>query len=128
MGHYTNGVWVDDDSSDISPTDLSAIIAAIVASANAQILASNIAVIKNKSSGYIVLAGDDVIRCNGSFTVTLPPATGSGVAYCIKNVGVGVVVVDGNGAETMDGQLTVTLNQYELVTVLDAAPGIWDIL
>jgi hypothetical protein len=89
---------------------------------------SNVAAIANVTDTYVVKLADEVIRCDGTFTVTLPAATGSGVAYCIKNIGTGVITVDGAGADTIDGQLTQTLdNQYDTITVLDVATGIWDL-
>jgi hypothetical protein len=90
--------------------------------------ASNIATITNVSNTYIVDPGDEVIRCDGTFTVTLPPATGSGVAYCIKNIGTGVITIDGNGSETIDGVTTKTLLSYDRIVVLDAAAGAWDLV
>ena len=89
---------------------------------------SKIAAITNVTDTYVVDQDDEVIRCDGTFTVTLPAATGSGVAYCIKNIGTGVITVDGAGSETIDGELTQTLNnQYDTITVLDVAAGIWDL-
>jgi hypothetical protein len=90
--------------------------------------AANKAVIRNVSSAYSIVSGDQVIRASGTFVVTLPPATGSGVAYSIKNVGTGVITIDGNGAETIDGQLSLTISQYKSCSVLDVDAGIWDAL
>ena len=67
------------------------------------------------SSTYTVQEDDFTIEVNSSSNVTinLPSAIGiQGKIYDIKNSGTGVVTVDANGSETIDGQLTKTLNQY----------------
>jgi hypothetical protein len=64
---------------------------------------------------YTVLPTDYFVEATGnSFTINLPSAVGiSGQTYEIKNSGSGVVVVDANGSQTIDGALTKTLNQYD---------------
>ena len=64
---------------------------------------------------YTVLPTDYFVEATGnSFTINLPSAVGiSGQTYEIKNSGSGVVVVDANGSQTIDGVLTKTLNQYD---------------
>ena len=47
--------------------------------------------IKSKTATYAILAGDEYIRCNGTFTVTLPATTGGGDVYFIANVGTGTI-------------------------------------
>jgi hypothetical protein len=72
-----------------------------------------------KSATYTITATDHIIEATAnSFTITLPTAVGiGGQQFVIKNSGAGVVTVDGDGTETMDGNLTVILNQYEGITV-----------
>ena len=54
-----------------------------------------------------------------TFTIDLPTAVGiTGQEYIIKNSGGGVVTVDGNGTETIDGALTLALNQYDSYTIV----------
>ena len=64
---------------------------------------------------YTVLPTDYFVEATGnSFTINLPSASDiSGQSYEIKNSGSGVVVVDANGSQTIDGVLTKTLNQYD---------------
>lgn len=51
--------------------------------------------LKEKTTTYTLTADDEVILCNGTFTVTLPTAVGiTGKKYTIKNVGTGVVTID----------------------------------
>lgn len=62
------------------------------------------------TAAYSPLLTDEVLLCNGTFTVTLPTASGiGGKVYQIKNVGTGLVTVDGNASETIDGSLTVVV-------------------
>jgi len=58
-------------------------------------------------STYNVTDNDYLIDAtSGSFTVNLPSAVGiGGKIYQIKNSGSGVITVDANGSQTIDGQL-----------------------
>jgi hypothetical protein len=87
---------------------------------------NNILSITNVDDTYVVLDTDEWIRCDGTFTVTLPPATGSGRAIVIMNVGAGVITVDGDGAETINGAITQTVLSLIGLTVVDVGAGIWD--
>jgi hypothetical protein len=72
---------------------------------------------KQKSANYTVLNTDNVIQVtSGSITLTLHAAndaTRGNNPLWIKNSGTGTVTVDGAGSETIDGQLTFTLGQYD---------------
>lgn len=74
---------------------------------------------KQISSTYTIGANDYFIECTANtFTVNLPAATTiSGKVYVIKNIGSGVITVDANGSETIDGSLTKTLNQNDVIQV-----------
>ena len=61
-------------------------------------------------------------------TANLPAATGSGRILYIKNIGLGNVTVDGNGSDTIDGEFTQILYQYEAIPIQDIASGIWIVL
>lgn len=82
-----------------------------------------------KTGAYTATAQDDVILCNGTFTVTLPTAVGIvGKVYHIKNNGVGTVTVDGDSSETIDGTTTKALSsQYDSISVVSDGSG-WAIL
>jgi len=59
------------------------------------------------------------ILCSGTFTVTLPVVSGnSGKDYYIKNSGTGVITIEGNGSETIDNNLNLTLTSMESVHIL----------
>lgn len=74
-----------------------------------------------KTGTYTAGATDYVINCTANtFTVSLPTAVGiTGRVYVIKNSGTGVITVDPNGAQTIDGLSAYTLAvQYESITVM----------
>lgn len=81
------------------------------------------------STTYNVLLTDKLIVATaGTFDVDLPAATGSGRVLRIKNIGTGVVTVDPNGAETIDGEASQTLNQWEGIVIVDNDTGTWIVI
>jgi hypothetical protein len=88
--------------------------------------ANNILNITEVDNTYIVLITDEWIRCDGTFTVTLPEATGSGKGYLIMNIGTGVITIDGDGGDTINGLPTQTVYTLLSLFVLDAEDGNWD--
>jgi hypothetical protein len=81
--------------------------------------------VQSKSANYTMVDGDAVVLCTGGaggMTFTLLPAAGrSGVQVAVKKVdsGVGVVTIDGNASETIDGALTYVLDQqWEWVKIV----------
>jgi hypothetical protein len=88
--------------------------------------ANNVMAITNVNTTYTVLDTDEWIRCDGTFTVTLPPATGSGECYVVMNVGTGIITVAGDGADTINGEATATINSLDSLLVVDVAANIWD--
>lgn len=75
----------------------------------------------NRTATYTVDNTDCVVNCTANtFTVTLPTAVGcEGQYFIIKNSGTGVITVDGNGAETIDGASNKILAvQYESMTII----------
>ena len=67
---------------------------------------------------YNVLATDYTVVGNKGtdFTMTLPVAV-VGQIYTIKNIGVGIITVDGNDADTIDDELTQTLDQWDAMKI-----------
>lgn len=63
---------------------------------------------------------DYQIECTAnSFTITLPTAVGSeGLTYSIKNSGTGTITIDGDGTETIDDELVLTLTQYDNIMIM----------
>lgn len=80
---------------------------------------------------YTVTTNDDVIisDTSGNNTVTLFPATGSGSKVDIAQVNTGVVTIEGDGSDTIDGNanksIAVRMTSY---TLCDYETGKWKIL
>jgi len=89
---------------------------------------SDVPVIKYETGTYGVQAGDDIIRCLGTFAVTLPAATGSKSIYAIKNISSGTITVGTTSSQPIDADLTKTLGAFESILVLDAVTGKWDMM
>ena len=81
------------------------------------------------NSTYTLQATDNVLDCtSGTFTLTLSTATNKqGQVFTIKNSGAGIITVDAFGTETIDGALTITLNQYDSYTIVSTGAN-WIII
>lgn len=69
---------------------------------------------------YTVLTTDLIINANDGSpdTITLPTAVGAtGKIYQIKNSDIGVITIDGNGSETIDGSTTLKIHPLEAVQI-----------
>lgn len=93
---------------------------------------ANLAVV-TKTANYTA-ADDDVIlgdATSGAITITLPTAAGiSGKTYLIKKTdsSTNAVIVDGAGAESIDGAATVSVwNQYKHLQIVSDGTN-WDII
>lgn len=75
------------------------------------------------------LATDHTIVCNKptAMTVNLLAATGSRRMRIISSVGVGVVTVNGDGGDTIDGELTQELYEQDTMDIQDYELGKWKI-
>lgn len=80
-----------------------------------------------KTDSYVATAADSTIVCNKgtAMTITLPVASGGGKWFTIKNIGAGVVTVDGNASDTIDGSATRDMAQWDAITVVDYAANAW---
>jgi len=72
-----------------------------------------------KTATYTFSASDYTVNCTANtFTVNLPTAVGiTGRIYVLKNSGTGVITLDADGTETIDGLLTKSLNQWSSLMV-----------
>jgi hypothetical protein len=78
---------------------------------------------------YTVLYTDQTIICDKAtaFTVTLPAAV-VGQRFNIKNIGAGTVTLEGDGSDTIDGDLNQAIYQWEGVQVQCYASNKWGVL
>jgi hypothetical protein len=72
-----------------------------------------------KTSAYTATTSDDVLNVtSGTFTLDLPAAnTCTGKTLKVKNSGTGVVTLDGNSAETVEGVATFPLGNGSYVEI-----------
>ena len=76
-----------------------------------------------------ILITDESIRCSKAtpFTVTLPVGI-IGQTFTIKNIGLGAVTVEGNGAETIDAELNQILYTNDDIIIQCQELTKWSIL
>lgn len=86
--------------------------------------------VRVETDTYTVQSTDCVIVCNKgtAMTINLPPATGSGQPFIVKNIGAGVVTLDGDSGDTIDGETTQAMQQWDAAQVVDYASGVWAIV
>lgn len=74
-----------------------------------------------KTGAYTVVAADKgrVIRCNGTFTLSLTAAAtlGDGFAFAVLNEGSGTITIDPSGSEQIDGGAIKLLQSGKLVVL-----------
>lgn len=93
---------------------------------------SNVQTITSVTGATTITPGTTAVvyLCNSASAFTLGIATAvskDGYTLTIKNIGAGVVTVDPNASETVDGQTTTSLTQYSSI-VLVASGGNWYII
>ena len=80
----------------------------------------------SKTGAYTVVSGDKgkVFNCSGTFTISLTGASalGNGFSFAIVNSGVGVITIDPNSSETIDGSTTQTIPAgYSVIVFCDGS-------
>lgn len=74
-----------------------------------------------KTGAYTIVANDKgkVIRCNGTFTLSITAAAtlADGFAFAVLNEGSGTITIDPNGSELIDGATTKALAAGKLAIV-----------
>lgn len=96
------------------------------------LIANNYAsALSTKTADYTITASDSIILADtttASFTVTLPTAVGiTGRSYTIKKLSGGIngVTIDGNGSETIDGSLSITITTQWTVRQITSDGANW---
>lgn len=74
-----------------------------------------------KSTPYTITSGDSVILGRSGIAITLPSTVGLGEHYWVKNIGSGVVTVNGNGS-LIDGFPTQILVSGICIHIVYSAP------
>ena len=110
-----NELYFTDDAG----TDVQIVTAGAVAGGGG---GGGISSVETKTVDYTADTDDDVILCNAAtLTITLPAVSGNkGQTYYIKNIhATGVVTIDADGSETIDGALQKYITtQYESLTLV----------
>lgn len=119
--HDASAISVLDTGGNFTGTDVEAVLAELATAGGGWN-----PTVTTQTGTYTAVDGDVVI-CNSTtaFTVTLPLATTANRRIVIKNINTGTVTVDGNGSETIDDQLSVTLAQYDSITVISDGTEWW---
>jgi len=70
---------------------------------------------------------DDMLLCDGTFTVTLPdiPTYMIGKSVCIVNIGTGIITVDGYGDDTIYDELEIEAIPEATLTLRAATSTTW---
>jgi len=77
-------------------------------------------------TAYTVTDDDYFVDClSGTFSVALPNSTitTAGKIFIIKNSGAGLITVDPNNSETIDGSGTKTLSQNQSICIINKNPN-----
>lgn len=76
------------------------------------------------------LTTDNLIVCNCAVakTITMLAATGSQRIRQIASINAGVITVEGNLADTIDGDLNQAVNEGDCLWIIDYATGKWKIM
>jgi len=81
------------------------------------------------TGSYTIATTDYLIHCTtGSFTVTLPSATGiQGKVFDVKSTSTGTITVQASGSQLIDGNNSGMLNQYDNLQIMSTNTN-WIIL
>lgn len=78
---------------------------------------------------YTVLLTDQIVLCNGTFTVTLPAAaTCAGQGFRIKNIGLGIVTLVGDGGEMIEKETEQELWESDCIGIMSDGSQWWIVL
>ena len=81
-----------------------------------------------KSANYTLMDNDNVVVFTATATAKLPFATGTGQHYSIKNISTGTITITGTASDTIDGETSQTLSQWDDIQVVDYIANKWIII
>jgi hypothetical protein len=80
-----------------------------------------------KSGAYTLAASDrgQLLDCAGTWTLSLLAAATAGAGFCValRNSGSGVITIDPDGAETVDGESTITIEEASSAILVCTGTG-----
>ena len=101
----------------------------------ATITAATVETFKNLNTRTVtdtdtLTASDDSIVCNNTtaMAINLPAATGNGKVFYISSINAGEVTVTPNGADTIDGETSQIIGQWDTLTIFSYAVNKWKII
>jgi hypothetical protein len=68
---------------------------------------------------------NDMVICDGTFTVTMPNIVTTGEEFIISNVGTGTITVDGNGSDTFYDETTIECIPNATLSLRSATTSTW---
>lgn len=78
----------------------------------------------NLTSSTPLNTTNELVECQGTFTVTLPTAVNvENKEYIIKNTGVGLITLDTTSGQFIDGQLTQNIAAGDAITIRSNGVG-----
>ena len=86
--------------------------------------------LRNISATDTFATTEETLNCtSGTFTVNLPTAVGiQGTTFTLVNSGTGVITLDGNGTETINGSLTIDIKRNKLSRTVQSDGSNWIII
>jgi hypothetical protein len=80
------------------------------------------------TSAYNILTSDDCVLSSGTFTLTLPTASGNiGQVFTIKNIGTGVITIGTTSSQMIDGIATYIIRTTNSSAILISDGSNWQI-
>jgi len=84
----------------------------------------------NQTESYIGLTTDYIVTFDGTtLSYTLPVSDGTGRVLIVKNLSSSTVTILAQSTDLIDGEATKQLTtQYQSVTLVDSAAGVWIVI